>query len=402
MPKSRLAAIGLACLVSGACTAVVQQAPEQTEPVPTPRTTGPPRPTLVRRGQGTLGIAPGHLPGPGYCRVWVEDLPPGRQARARPCEGILPNAPHGSWILYRPASRQQEIRVRYLHETKHGMVVAVHVYEARTGRYLRDLDWGEDDDNMGPVRPTIRRPTTPVRRPPAVEGGRRGQADSTRNRGNAGENRGNTGENRGRGNDGVRADTTSNKRSAQEGGGRVNRRGSDEERGREDDDRRGRRGGDERGREDDRRGNAAGEADTTANKRSGQQAGGQVDRRGGDEEERGREDDDRRGRRGGDDEALLGPDARAPLDIGARNFPGAGQCRVWVPGRPNGRQARAASCDGIADRAPAGAMILRRSPNQPNVILVDYIDEARAGRIVRTSVYDANSGEFIRDERAQR
>ncbi len=47
-------------------------------------------------------------------------------------------------------------------------------------------------------------------------------------------------------------------------------------------------------------------------------------------------------------------------------------------------------------------MILRRSPNQPNAILVDYIDEVRVGRIVRTSVYDANSGEFIRDEQAQR
>ena len=47
-------------------------------------------------------------------------------------------------------------------------------------------------------------------------------------------------------------------------------------------------------------------------------------------------------------------------------------------------------------------MILRRSPNQPKVILVDYIDEVRAGRIVRTSLYDANSGAFIRDEEAQR
>ncbi len=368
MSKSRLAALGLACLISGACTVVVQQAPEQTEPVPTPRTTGPPRPTPVRRGQGTLGIAPGHLPGPGYCRVWVEDLPPGRQARARPCEGSLPTAPPGSWILDRPASRQQEIRVRYLHTTKHGIVIAVFVFEARTGRYLRDLALVEDDDNMGAARSTISRPTTPVRRRPAVEGGRRGQADTTRNRGNSG----------------MGADTVS----AQ---GR-----SGETRGQQ-----GRGGNDERGREADRRGNAAGQSDTTSNKRSGQQAGRQVNRRAGDEE-RGREADDRPGRRGGDDETPLGADARAPLRIGARNFPAAGQCRVWVPGRPNGRQARAASCDGIANGAPAGAMILRRSPNQPNVILVDYIDEARAGRIVRTSLYDANSGEFIRDEQPQR
>ncbi len=330
MSKSRLAALGLACLVSGACTVVVQQAPEQ-EPAPTPRTTGPPRPTPVRRGQGPLGIPPGHLPGPGYCRVWVEDLPPGQQARARPCEGILPDAPQGSWILYRPASRQQEIRVRYLHGTKHGVVISVRVYEAPTGKYLRDLAFDEDDDNMGLARLTIRRPTTPVRRSPAAEGGRRGnvggQTDTTRTSGNSG----------------MPADTVS------------------------------------------------------AQGRSGENRGQQG--RGGNDE-RGREADDRPGRLGGDDETPLDADARAPLRIGARNFPSAGQCRVWVPGRPNGRQARAASCDGIANGAPAGAMILRRSPNEPNVILVDYIDEARAGRVVRTSVYDANSGEFIRDRRA--
>ncbi len=444
MFKSRLAALGLACLVSGACTVVIQQAPEQPEPASVPRSTEPeppPRQTPVRRGQGSLGIAPGHLPGPGYCRVWVEGTPPGHQARARACEGILPYAPQGSWVLYRAALRQQEIRVRYLHESKHGMVIAVRVYEARSGRYLRDLALGEDDDNMGPARPTISQPTTPVRRPSENQGGRRGnaagQADTTRNRGNAGENRG-------RGNEGVKADTVSARGQRGRGGdderGReADRRGGDDERGREADRRgnnagqadstksnrgnagenrgrgnegvkadtvsaRGRQGrgeDDERGREADRRGNNAGQADTTSNKRSGQQAGGQINRRGGDEE-RGRETDDQPGRRGGDDETRLATDAGVPLGIDARYFPRDGQCRLWVPGRPNGRQARAASCDAIANGAPAGAMILRRSPNQPNVLLVDYIDEARAGRIVRTSLYDANSGVFIRDEQGQR
>ncbi len=290
MSQSRFAALGLACLVSGACTGGVQQAPEQPKPALAPRTTGPaPRPMPVRRGSN-LGIPPGHLPGPGYCRVWVEGTPSGRQARTRACEGILPYALEGSWILYRPASRQQEIRVRHLHDTEHGlMVVAVRVYEAQTGRHLRDLALGEDDDNMGPASTT----------------------------------------------------------------------------------------------------------------RSGQQAGGQVNRRAGDAQ-RGREADNRPSRWGGDNETPLGADAHASLGIDARSFPRAGQCRVWLPGRSNRRQARAASCGGIANDAPAGAMILRRSPNQPNVILVDYIDEARAGQIVRTSVYDANSGEFIREEKAVR
>ncbi len=214
-----------------------------------------------------------------------------------------------------------------------------------------------------------------------------GQADSTKSkRGNVGENRGNTG-NQGRGNAVGQADSTKSKRgNAGVRADTVSARGE-----------RGRRGGnDERGREADRRGNNTGQADTTSNKRSGQQVGGQVNRRGGDEK-RGRETDDRPGRRGEEDDRLTGAMNRPPLEINARYFPNPGQCRVWVPGRPNGRQARAASCDGIADGAPAGAMILRRSPNQPNVILVDYIDETRAGRILRTSVYDANSGAFVRD-----
>ncbi len=287
MSQSRFAALGLACLVSGACTGGVQQAPEQPEPAPAPRSTGPPPRAMPVRRAPNLGIPPGHLPGPGYCRVWVEGTPSGRQARTRACEGILPYAPEGSWILYRPASRQQEIRVRHVHNTKHGlMVVAVRVYEAQTGRHLRDLTLGEDDDNMGPA----------------------------------------------------------------------------------------------------------------SNTRSGQQAGGQVNRRAGDAQ-RGREADHRPSRRGGDNETPLGADARASLGIDARSFPPAGQCRVWLPGRSDRRQARAASCGGIANDAPAGAMILRRSPNQPNVILVDYIDEAQAGQIVRTSVYDANSGAFIREEK---
>ncbi len=363
MSRSRLAALGLACLVSSACTVVVQQRPNEPEPAPTPRTTEPeppPRAAPVRRGQRSLGIAPGHLPGLGYCRVWVEGSPPGQQARARACEGILPYAPEGSWILYRPASRQQEIRVRYLHERKHGMVVAVRVFEARSGRYLRDLALGEDDDNMGPAPPTVRRPATPVLRPAETQEGRRGnaagQADTTRNRRNAGQRSGNQVQ----GNQAGQADTTKS----------------------------------DRGNAGENRGNAGVRADTVS-------ARGQQGRRGGDDE-RGREADDRPGRRGEEDDTPRGAVDRPPLGVNARYLPNPGQCRVWVPGRPNGRQARARNCDGIANGAPAGAMILRRLPNQANVILVDYIDEARAGRIVRTSVYDASSGAFIRDEQGQR
>lgn len=85
-----------------------------------------------------LGVPPGQLPPPGRCRVWVPGRPPGRQARARACDGILATAPPGAWILYRPGRDRRVVHVRYLHEQRAGVVIRVRVFEAETGKYLRD------------------------------------------------------------------------------------------------------------------------------------------------------------------------------------------------------------------------------------------------------------------------
>ncbi len=85
-----------------------------------------------------LGVPPGHLPPPGRCRVWVPGRPPGRQARARACDGILATAPAGAWILYRPGRDRRIVHVRYLHEQRSGVIVRVRVFEAESGKYLRD------------------------------------------------------------------------------------------------------------------------------------------------------------------------------------------------------------------------------------------------------------------------
>jgi hypothetical protein len=99
-----------------------------------------PSPSASRSGNTavTLGVPPGHLPPPGLCRVWVPGRPPGRQARARSCNGIAGTAPAGAWILYRPSSDRNVVQVRYVHEKRRGVVIRVRAFDVATGRYLRE------------------------------------------------------------------------------------------------------------------------------------------------------------------------------------------------------------------------------------------------------------------------
>ena len=57
------------------------------------------RDTVLVAGNRTLFVPPGHHPPEGQCRVWVHDLPPGRQADAAPCTG-LGEIPAGAFILF--------------------------------------------------------------------------------------------------------------------------------------------------------------------------------------------------------------------------------------------------------------------------------------------------------------
>ena len=230
MSNSRFALLGLVCLFASACTVVLQpapgrpqQAPPATEPEidvgiadpeptlrppvqqprrrpsnpdPSPVNVEPetPSPRSTARVSGiNLGIPPGHLPDPGECRVWVQGTPPGRQLRAQSCHGILATAPVGSWILYRPAQYERQVRVRYLHAAQR-KIVAVRAFDAETGAFLRDFALAEDDDNMTPrtigvSRPAVRpnnRPTTNRgngANPPGRSGNARERVTSANNNG---------------------------------------------------------------------------------------------------------------------------------------------------------------------------------------------------------------------------
>ncbi len=87
-----------------------------------------------------LGVPPGHLPRPGECRVWIPGTPPGQQPgpRSRPCEGIAAAAPAGSWILYRPTRDRKLVHVRVVDQRRAGVVIVVRIYEAESGKFVRE------------------------------------------------------------------------------------------------------------------------------------------------------------------------------------------------------------------------------------------------------------------------
>jgi len=85
-----------------------------------------------------LKIPAGQLPPPGQCRIWKEGTTAAQQPHPRSCAGITPTAPAGSMVLYRTAKEPKIVRVRYIDAKRAGMVVRVRVFDAGTGKFLRD------------------------------------------------------------------------------------------------------------------------------------------------------------------------------------------------------------------------------------------------------------------------
>ncbi|HKC38793.1 MAG TPA: hypothetical protein VKC15_04555 [Gemmatimonadales bacterium] len=97
----------------------------------------------VNRGPSTaatLGVPPGHLPKPGECRIWIPGTPPGRQPKpkSRPCAGIAPLAPAGSWIIYRPSDDKKVVHVREVDSRRAGAVIRIRVFDIESSLLLRE------------------------------------------------------------------------------------------------------------------------------------------------------------------------------------------------------------------------------------------------------------------------
>jgi len=135
---SRAFAVAVAGLVvSGACTRTTRTIILDTPPSPDVRA------TEVNRGPSTaatLSVPPGHLPKAGECRIWIPGTPPGQQPKpkSRPCAGIAPFAPPGSWIIYRPTDDKKVVHIREVDARRAGTVVRIRIFDIETHRLLRE------------------------------------------------------------------------------------------------------------------------------------------------------------------------------------------------------------------------------------------------------------------------
>lgn len=96
-------------------------------------------------------------------------------------------------------------------------------------------------------------------------------------------------------------------------------------------------------------------------------------------------------------EARRAPSTAATLGIPPGHLPKPGQCRVWVPGKPPGHQARSRTCAGIDRTAPAGSWVVHRPDRDRKLVYVRMMDPRRQGLVVRIRVFDAERGTLVRE-----
>jgi hypothetical protein len=88
------------------------------------------------------------------------------------------------------------------------------------------------------------------------------------------------------------------------------------------------------------------------------------------------------------------------LGIPPGHLPKLGLCRIWIPGVPPGRQSEPSrSCNGIAQRAPAGSWVVYRPTSDKQHVHVRVVDHRRSGVVVTTRIYETGSGSFVREQR---
>jgi len=86
------------------------------------------------------------------------------------------------------------------------------------------------------------------------------------------------------------------------------------------------------------------------------------------------------------------------LGIPNGHLPSPGECRIWIPGTPPGRQARPRTCANILADAPAGSWIVYRPARSRDMIRVQVIQADRPSVIRVVRVYDAGSKRLLREE----
>jgi hypothetical protein len=85
-----------------------------------------------------LGIPPGHLPSPGYCRIWIPGRPPGHQPKPGNCAALERQVPKGAWLVYRDIDDPEHVEVYVYDKRRPSVVLVVRRFEVSTGRFLSE------------------------------------------------------------------------------------------------------------------------------------------------------------------------------------------------------------------------------------------------------------------------
>lgn len=354
--KTGHAVVLLGLLLPLGCTRtiVVHDGPQPAPPREAPPPAAPPvRSTEPRwvpeRPPATaanLGIPGGHLPRPGECRIWVPGVPPGRQrtARSRPCAGIGREAPAGSWIVYRPTRDRRLVHVRVVDQRRPGVVVVVRVFDFDSGRFIREespefeeRDDRDDRDRRAPDPRPQPAPAQPAPVPPPADPRRTPDQRPPEQRPRPEEQR----------------PAPPAPLQPPPGPARPSKPVADSQ--------------------------PAQPSPPPPRPDPGQGPFGEPRR-----------------------VPTTGPTtSAAPLNIPPGHLPEPGECRIWIPGTPPGRQPHRASsdCETITRQAPAGSWVVYRPTADRKVVHVRVVDARRAGVLLTVRVFDVETLKFLREER---
>jgi hypothetical protein len=153
---SLLSVIASASIAAGFAGCSSTRAPSSTidDAARAPLTNSPPTtPTTAARAASVLPksvqISQNDLPPVGRCRVWF----PGRDAKDQPapgaCDDLANKVPAGAWLISRAAEGPQNFRVIIYDTSEPGLQASVGVFDATTGRLVRELR-PQDNNQQSP------------------------------------------------------------------------------------------------------------------------------------------------------------------------------------------------------------------------------------------------------------
>ena len=77
------------------------------------------------------------------------------------------------------------------------------------------------------------------------------------------------------------------------------------------------------------------------------------------------------------------------------HFPSPGECRIWLPDTPPGRQPRPGDCGRLVQNVPAGAYLIYRPLDDPEICEVSIYHPHQPGLIIDIRWLDAETGALL-------